>query len=86
MKLYFWLKDHLWRICFWIIIVMGFIGAYNGDTWQERIIHAVLNTIGIWGVMMVGQLSFCEKVTEDDKKTLQEYNAKFVSFDKQGEK
>ena len=65
MKLYFWLKDHMWRIAFDIILVMSFIGSYNGDTWENRLIHAVLNTFGVWGIMVVGQLCFIEGNNND---------------------
>ena len=45
---------------------MGFISSYNGDTWESRLIHAVLNTVGIWGVMLVGQLAFVERLNDGD--------------------
>mgnify|MGYP003344897878 CR=1 FL=1 len=64
MKVYFWLKQHGWRIAYWALLVMAFISAYNGDTWQDRVIHAVLNTFGVWGVMIVGEFASLEKLNE----------------------
>ena len=64
---YFWLKNHIWRICYWILLVTAFISAYKGDDVAYRIGHAVLNTFGVWGMLNIGMLSFCEKVAEVDK-------------------
>lgn len=76
MKLYFWLKSHGWRIAFWTVLVLAFVGAYTGGTWQERLIHAFFNTIGVLGIMFIGELAFCEKMKDEKEKELQELNAR----------
>ena len=76
MKIYLWFKSHIWRICYWIILVTAFISAYQGDDIAYRIGHALMNTFGVWGTLNVGILSFCEKQNEIVKKDLEEINAR----------
>ena len=62
-EIYFWVKSHIWRIFLWINLIVTFISNYNGE---YQLANAILNTLGVWGIMLIGQFSYLESLKESE--------------------